>query len=1050
MKPDCIRKVSNFGAVKKHHLIDSGSFNKDLFNLEVPIASPKLVALMDQIALLDKTDMEEHGKHYKHMIFCDVNSPAYGYKIIASAMVARDYTSCFEPKGTGFHLKEDEDLLRTEGNNFAVLASKPMYGRIFHVAFKKKLLAKYNERDANINGALVRIIILDQGFKEGIDLFDMKYVHLFEPLLPSDEKQAIGRSTRFCGQSGLHFIPTLGWPLHVYQYDNDLSILPNTGNFKTSEEMWIDALNLDMTQITFANNLNAATIDAAVDKELTDAIHTFSVNDQSGGAIKMKRKFNIRMQKSKAKDKAKDKGIPLKKQNTKAKAKAKTSTNHLAFPPSKKLGLVAMHEYINEHFGEFRYPKGKLENKCIASADAADSDFDVSRIITFTQTQDFARHYFTPASPYKGIMLYHSPGTGKLCSGIAVASSSFDKEDYSLVWVTRHTLKADFWKNMIGQICNIATREKVMSGEIDMPALNASKKSVMGPNWIEPISYKQFTNLLKRDNKYYDIMVERNGEEDPLRKTLLIIDECHKLYTSNAAKSESPDMDEFTKWIQNSYAVSGKDSVRVILMSGTPYTDDAMELIKLFNLLREEDDQLPVDFSEFAEEYLDGEGKFTTKGLASYQDAISGYVSYLNRSQDARSFAYPIFHNVNVSIPIFVKDVKNQYDLEMKQLKENIRDAKVKARNHVADLKNETKVKVAEAKEALAKFKVHIAAAKEKKREETKKCMDKTVKERPACKQNAIEELDRIMTEIEVRMSQLTNVANLKQHYADQINGAKAVATDSADFAELTRIKELMDGFKNELKVLRSTIVTKTNELRSMRVSFKKLKTLYTSKMAAVKGQLNEKEAKKTIRETLGHDVKVAKKELDDFKANVYNMRQGLFIIRLKMKRAVLADYSPFTMLNKKCGSDFAMPAEKKESKHSKDKKDKNKSKSSKSNKSSSDSHDSNASASSDTDVNTVDVLKQYYVDTLETKINSGKPVTKSFILLNYHPDKIPIEIKELIARDLKNNDKQSNIYASRVFSALKVYKTISLADLKYVMTDSMVGGKGKRKLMMK
>ena len=213
--------------------------------------------------------------------------------------------------------------------------------------------------------------------------------------------------------------------------------------------------------------------------------------------------------------------------------------------------------------------------------------------------------------------------------------------------------------------------------------------------------------------------------------------------------------------------------------------------------------------------------------------------------------------------------------------------------------------------------------------------------------------------------------------------------------------------------------------------------------MAAAKGKTNEKEAKKNIRETLGHDVKVAKKELDDFKANVYNMRQGLFIIRLKMKRAVLADYSPFTMLNKKCGSDFAMPAEKKDKKkHSKDKKKQKPSKS------------ANASASnassSDTDVNTVDVLKQYYVDTLETKINSGKPVTKSFILLNFHPDKFPVEIKDLIARDLKNNDKQSNIYASRVFSALKVYKTISLADLKYVMTDSMVGGKGKKKLMMK
>jgi hypothetical protein len=901
MNPDCVRKVSNFGAVKKHHLIDSNSFNKDLFNMEVPIASPKLTALMDQIALIDIKDLKEHGKHFKHMIFCDINSPAYGFKIVASAMVARDYTSMFEPKGTGFHLKDDEELLQTKGKNFAVLASKPMFGRIFRVAFKKKLLAKYNERDANINGDLVRFIILDQGFKEGIDLFDVKYVHLFEPMLNSDQKQAIGRSTRFCGQSGLHFIPTLGWPLHVYKYDNDLSILENSGDFKSSEEMWISALNLDLTQITFTNNLNAATIDAAVDKELTDAMHTFSVNEQSGGANKKVKK----MQNSK---------VPVKKQSTKAKAK----TNHLAFPPKKKLGLVAMHEYINEHFGQFRYPKGKLENKCISSAEAVASDFDVSRIITFTQSQDFARHYFTPSSPYKGIMLYHSVGSGKLCSGIAVASSSFDKEDYTLLWVTRHTLKADFWKNMIGQICNIATREKVMSGEIDMPSLKASKRSVIGPNWIEPISYKQFTNLLKRNNKYFDMMVERNGEEDPLRKTLLIIDECHKLYTANGAKSESPDMEEFQKWIQNSYAVSGKDSVRVVLMSGTPYTDDAMELIKLFNLLREEYDQLPEDFSEFAEEYLDDAGKFTKKGLASYQDAISGYVSYLNRSQDARSFAYPIFHNVNVSIPIYVKEEKNQYDLEMKRLKLEIKDGKVTAKNNVADLKNETKVKVAEAKEALAKFKVHIKDAKEKKRGETKKCMEVPVKERPVCKQNAIKELERILAEIEVKMSKLTNVADLKQLYAEQINGAKAVVSDSPQSEELNRIKALMDRCKKELKELRLALAEKVDELREMRSSFKELKSSYASKMAGAIGKKDKytiKEAKKAIRESLGRQVKEAKKDLDDFKADVYNMRQGLYVIRLKMKRAVLADYSTFTMLNKKCKGEFDLPLEKKEKK---------------------------------------------------------------------------------------------------------------------------------------
>ena len=53
----------------------------------------------------------------------------------------------------------------------------------------------YNERPSNINGDNMRFIVLDSGFKEGIDLFDVKYVHIFEPQRTNaDYQQAIGLS----------------------------------------------------------------------------------------------------------------------------------------------------------------------------------------------------------------------------------------------------------------------------------------------------------------------------------------------------------------------------------------------------------------------------------------------------------------------------------------------------------------------------------------------------------------------------------------------------------------------------------------------------------------------------------------------------------------------------------------------------------------------------------------------------------------------------------------------------------------------------------------
>ena len=59
-------------------------------------------------------------------------------------------------------------------------------------------------------------IILDSGFKEGIDVFDVKYMHILEPLITKSERtQVIGRGTRYCGQVGLPFNPNEGWPLYI-------------------------------------------------------------------------------------------------------------------------------------------------------------------------------------------------------------------------------------------------------------------------------------------------------------------------------------------------------------------------------------------------------------------------------------------------------------------------------------------------------------------------------------------------------------------------------------------------------------------------------------------------------------------------------------------------------------------------------------------------------------------------------------------------------------------------------------------------------------------
>jgi hypothetical protein len=85
-------------------------------------------------------------------------------------------------------------------------------------------------------------------------------------------------------------------------------------------------------------------------------------------------------------------------------------------------------------------------------------------------------------------------------------------------------------------------------------------------------------------------------------------------------------------------------------MTATPYTNNPMDLIKLINLMKEDGEELPEDFNEFSNTYLDDKSNFTDKGAELYLNNISGYISYLNRERDARQFAYPVFYNVIVSL----------------------------------------------------------------------------------------------------------------------------------------------------------------------------------------------------------------------------------------------------------------------------------------------------------------------------------------------------------------------------------------------------------------
>jgi hypothetical protein len=245
--------------------------------------------------------------------------------------------------------------------------------------------------------------------------------------------------------------------------------------------------------------------------------------------------------------------------------------------------------------------------------------------------------------------MWFSVGTGKTCSAIATATSSFERQGYTILWVTRNTLKSDVYKNMFDDVCHLVLAERMQKEGLKIPDDPAQRKRLLSPNWIEPISYKTFSNLLTpgAHNVYMDKLISRNGKEDILKKTLIIIDEAHKLYGGDLKGSERPNMQIMERLLQKSYTKSGKDSARLLLMTATPFTNSPMELFKLVNLCKEDPaERITIQPAEFKATYMGADDLLSDTGVKKLADKLSGYISYLNREQDPTQFAQPIMIEV--------------------------------------------------------------------------------------------------------------------------------------------------------------------------------------------------------------------------------------------------------------------------------------------------------------------------------------------------------------------------------------------------------------------
>jgi hypothetical protein len=342
-----------------------------------------------------------------------------------------------------------------------------------------------------------------------------------------------------------------------------------------------------------------------------------------------------------------------------------------------KLGPVEFQKRIGEVFAPFAYEiPSTRENTC--------AKMTVPR--AFLNHQYFVRYYMTPSNPQKGLLLWHDVGTGKTCSAISALSYAFLYPEWKIMWVTRRKLRDTPLEAIFKDMCHRVIRQEVRrfmrerdAGVSDPRGLDPEKlaRSKMSReddaiyNWTalytkyftqhSPTSWglggreyrimnyagsKGFGEFCKSPNPKL-----RQDRHDPLRRTLVIIDEAHNLYNTSDLPSDervsASQIRAIEKRIHESYEKSGEDSCRLLLLTATPINDRGPPtlLTKLLNLLIPERSRLlPVDEKGIYERYF----RENTMGevcpgmqcnLERFMKDTKGLISYFMGNRQVNLFA---------------------------------------------------------------------------------------------------------------------------------------------------------------------------------------------------------------------------------------------------------------------------------------------------------------------------------------------------------------------------------------------------------------------------
>lgn len=216
--------------------------------------TPNSSAFIKGKSIFDKVNIGTYSSKFKNLLSNIINSKgdlSEGIILIYSRFKESGvYPIAMMLEQNGFTRFKDNDLLRSDAKNKPICyqCGKTFHKKTDHEFFKAQYYLATGDiqmkkrtpeaiktitRDNNINGKTIKIIIGTRTISEGIDLKNVRQIHIIEPWYNmANIEQLIGRGIRFCSHTNL---PSEKHNVEIFKYTSTLPVGKSGSKSKLNE-----------------------------------------------------------------------------------------------------------------------------------------------------------------------------------------------------------------------------------------------------------------------------------------------------------------------------------------------------------------------------------------------------------------------------------------------------------------------------------------------------------------------------------------------------------------------------------------------------------------------------------------------------------------------------------------------------------------------------------------------------------------------------------------------------------------------------------------------